>query len=112
MAAPDGFQAVATEAELAQNRLMVVEAGGRRLALVYSNFRAYALDNACTHLGGPLGRGTLKGQTVVCPLHHWSYNFITGRVAEGVADEKVRTYEAKIEDGRVYVKVPPDGSPE
>ena len=100
------FHEVATEEELAQNRLMVVEVLGLKLALVYSNFKVYALDDACTHLGGSLGRGTLKGQTVVCPLHHWSFNFANGRVVEGVSDQNLKTYEAKIADGKVFVKIP------
>ncbi|HVM32921.1 MAG TPA: Rieske (2Fe-2S) protein, partial [bacterium] len=88
-----------------QNRLMVVEASGVRLALIYSNFKAYAVDNACTHLGGSLGKGSLKGQTIVCPLHHWSYHFATGRVVEGVSDQNLKTYETKIEDGKVFVRI-------
>jgi nitrite reductase/ring-hydroxylating ferredoxin subunit len=99
------FQEVADESTLAENRMMVVELSGRPIALIYSNFKVYAIDNECSHLGGPLGRGTLKGTTVICPLHHWSYNFITGRIVEGVADEKIRTYEAKIEMGKVWVKI-------
>jgi nitrite reductase/ring-hydroxylating ferredoxin subunit len=106
MDSPAGeFQLAATEEELAQNRLMVVNVAGLQLALIYSNFKAYAVDNACTHLGGSLGRGTLKGQTVVCPLHHWSYNFLNGRIVEGISDEKLGTYETKIEDGKVFVRV-------
>ncbi|MGH7738790.1 MAG: Rieske (2Fe-2S) protein [bacterium] len=101
---PD-FHVVATEDELAQNRLMQVEVAGIKIALVYSNFKAFAVDNTCTHLGGPLGRGSLHGQTIVCPLHHWSYNFTNGRVVEGVADEKIKTYETKIEDGKVFVRI-------
>jgi len=99
------FQEAASEQELFQNRMMVVELSGRKIALIYSNFKAYAIDNACTHLGGSLGMGTLKGQTVVCPLHHWSYNFTSGRIVDGISDEKVKTYETKIENGKVFIRI-------
>jgi nitrite reductase/ring-hydroxylating ferredoxin subunit len=99
------FQEAASEQELSQNRMMVVELSGRKIALIYSNFKAYAIDNACTHLGGSLGTGTLKGQTVVCPLHHWSYNFTSGRIVDGISDEKVKTYETKIENGKVFIRI-------
>ncbi len=43
----------------------VVEADGRTLALFNVSGAFYALDNSCSHRGGPLGEGDLDGPVVV-----------------------------------------------
>jgi len=39
----------------------VVQAGNREIALFNLQGTFYALDNRCTHVGGPLGQGTVEG---------------------------------------------------
>src|SRR5689334_6897896 len=31
------------------------------------------LDAHCAHLGADLGFGTVQGETLQCPFHHWRY---------------------------------------
>lgn len=31
------------------------------------------MDAHCAHLGADLGYGTVKGETIQCPFHHWRY---------------------------------------
>ena len=35
--------------------------------------RAIVLSGRCSHLGAPLGKGTISGERLVCPLHGWEY---------------------------------------
>ena len=35
--------------------------------------RLAVLSGRCSHLGAQLGRGTIKGEQLVCPLHGWEY---------------------------------------
>ncbi len=50
-----------------------------------------ALDAVCPHRGGPLADGLLDDQVVVCPLHGYTYDLISG--AEISSDgEAVRAY--------------------
>ncbi len=84
----------------------IVEVQGRRIALIKRFGKIYALDNTCPHLGGSLGRGTLKGVAVICPLHHWTFDLATGGVVEGVPDEGVAVYEVKVENGKIWVNYP------
>ena len=44
-----------------------------------SNGQAHVLSNICTHRGGSLAHGKVKGDTVECPYHGWRYDG-TGRV--------------------------------
>ena len=44
-------------------------------------------------------------ETVICPLHHWTFDLKTGRAVLGVPDEKVAVYETKVENGEIFVKL-------
>lgn len=84
-----------------------VEIAGRRIALIKKNGNLIALDDACPHLGGSLSRGTLRSDRVICPLHHWSFELGTGRCLDGVAGEKVAVHAAKVEGGKIWVRLSP-----
>lgn len=62
----------------------------------------FALDNACPHRGGPLAEGIVHGQSVTCPLHNLVVSLETG-LAEGGVQGAVRTYPARVEDGRILL---------
>jgi nitrite reductase (NADH) small subunit len=65
--------------ELPEGARRVVEVGGRALAVVRVQGRAYAVDNACPHRDGELGRGELQGHHLYCPLHAWCFDVRDGR---------------------------------
>jgi nitrite reductase/ring-hydroxylating ferredoxin subunit len=100
------FHAVLDESSFADNTMEMVEINGKKIALIKRYGRIYALDNTCPHLGGSLGRGTLKENSVICPLHHWTFDLATGNCVSGVPDEKVATYETQVENGKILVKWP------
>ncbi len=76
------------------------------MALFRTGGRVYALSNDCRHQGGPLGEGRIIDGCVTCPWHGWQY-----RPSDGCSpppfEEKVETYEVRIEAGEVYVRVKP-----
>ncbi len=59
--------------------MVQVEVGERVYALANLEGVFYALDNNCPHNGGPLARGILQGQLLVCPWHAWSWDVTSGR---------------------------------
>ncbi len=69
---------VANTEELEPGQGTVVEVGDKEIALFNVDGTFYALDNICTHRGGPLGEGDLNGEVVACPWHGWEYNVTTG----------------------------------
>lgn len=69
---------VASRAGLPNGSAMLVEAGGKQIALFNAGGVFYAIDNACKHRGGALAEGDLDGTTVTCPLHGWEYDVTTG----------------------------------
>ena len=99
------FHAVLDESSLADNSMEIIELLGRKIALIKRFGKIYALDNTCPHLGGSLGRGTLKDNSVICPMHHWTFDLLTGRCLNGIPDEKVAIYETKVENGKILLKL-------
>jgi len=81
-----------------------VEAAGRWLAVFAVGGEFFAIDNACPHMAGPLGAGTLDGYAVTCPLHHWQIDVRTGR---STTNEHVRVtrFHTRVEDGWVLVEL-------
>jgi nitrite reductase (NADH) small subunit len=70
----------------------VVQADGKLIALFNLNGTFYALDNRCTHVGGPLGQGRVEGGIVICPWHGSRFDITTGNVVGPPARRPVATY--------------------
>jgi nitrite reductase/ring-hydroxylating ferredoxin subunit/multimeric flavodoxin WrbA len=86
--------------ELAQYRV-----GRTAIALTYRNGEFSAISGACNHVGGPLGDGTLDGDYVVCPWHHYKFHCRTGQGEPGYEADAVPRYDVKIEGGRLFVNL-------
>jgi len=83
----------------------VVEADGKDLALFNVDGAYYALDNACSHRGGPLGEGDLEGTTVVCPWHAWRWDVTTGANVNNPA-VKMACFPVTVEGDLVWAELP------
>jgi nitrite reductase/ring-hydroxylating ferredoxin subunit len=59
------FTKVASTADLAPGEAKCVEVAGKKLALFNVEGSFYAIDNTCTHRGGPLCEGEVSGEEVV-----------------------------------------------
>src|SRR6516162_1280727 len=96
---------VAETKEVAPGTGKVVEADGRSLALFNVAGTFHAIDNTCTHEGGPLGEGELTGEVVTCPWHNTEFNVTTGEALGPPAYEAVRRFPVKIQGNDVLVEV-------
>jgi toluene monooxygenase system ferredoxin subunit len=69
---------VLAESELwvGEHRRFVIE--GRRVLLLRTETGIYAYEDRCPHLGLPLSKGTLEGQTLTCFAHHFQFDAETG----------------------------------
>jgi nitrite reductase/ring-hydroxylating ferredoxin subunit len=84
----------------------VVRAGDTVLALFNLGGIFYALDNRCTHMGGPLGQGAVDGTRVTCPWHGSVFDITSGQVVQGPARRPVATFSVRVEQGEVLVDLP------
>ena len=96
---------VAQTSDLSPGTGKVVQADGRSIALFNVEGTFFAIDNTCTHRGGPLGEGELSGDTVQCPWHGAHFNVKTGAVTRPPAPAGVRSFPVKVEGNDVLVEV-------
>jgi len=83
----------------------VVEAGGRTVALFNLDGAFYALDNTCSHRGGPLGEGELDGRVVTCPWHAWRWDVTSGANMNNPA-VKMACFPVSVDGEQVWVELP------
>ena len=96
---------VANELDLAPGTATVVEAGGKRIALCNTGDSFHAIDDLCSHDGGPLDQGKLLGNRIECPRHGAQFDVTTGKALTLPAIRPIKTYPTRIEDGAVEVEV-------
>lgn len=94
-------------AEMASAPLRQVVVGRTRIALSMVDGEFAAVSGACNHVGGPLGEGSLDGDYIVCPWHHWKFHRATGEGEPGYEEDRVPRYELEILDGRLRVNLEP-----
>ena len=98
------FVRVARCGEVPEDRALIVEARGRKIALFNAGGVLYAIDNACRHLGGSLGAGEVYGKRVVCPLHGWEYDFTTGANVDD-PETRVACFRVKLEGNDILIEI-------
>ena len=82
-------------------RRVVVDGSGILLCNV--DGAIYAIEDVCTHDGGPLDQGELEGETVVCPRHGATFDVRTGDALTLPAVVPVMTFPVFVEGDDVYV---------
>ena len=65
----------------------------------------YAIEDVCTHDGGPLEQGTLEGEQIVCPRHGATFDVRTGDVLTLPAVVPLMTFEVTVEGDEIFVDV-------
>ena len=71
---PRGWFVVAFSDELKERDVHTLNYFGKKFALYRGEDGvAHIMDAYCPHLGGSLARGTVNGDSLVCPFHAWSF---------------------------------------
>jgi len=99
-----GWTRIAAVADCPPGSVGEYVAGGRIVALFHTPEGFFALDGVCSHQGGPLGQGELKGCIAACPWHGWQFDVRTG-VHESVGTIQQATFPVKEENGSLFVCV-------
>jgi nitrite reductase/ring-hydroxylating ferredoxin subunit len=102
---------VIPEADLPLERAISVTAGDVELFLFRAADRIFAMQDRCTHQGGPLHRGPVNARsarpTVTCPVHGSMFWLADGRVVRGPASRPQPVYDARVSDGMIEVRLRP-----
>ena len=83
----------------------LAEVEGRRIALFNLDGEIFAIDDTCTHDGGPLSEGPIQGDEVVCPWCGSRFSVVSGEARGLPAMENVASYKVRVTDDDVEVEV-------
>src|ERR1700741_4969389 len=97
------FVAVAKTSEIPDPGKILVEVGERLVVLIHAAGHWYALDDVCTHDGGPLRQGPLDAVTgpIRFPPHGAKLDVKNGAPLTMPATKPTKTHEVKIDGDRV-----------
>ena len=98
MAVADLPEAVPTKVAFGTTAVMLIRRGDV----------VHALRETCSHAGGPLAKGELKGDTITCPWHFSTFRITDGSVVHGPAGARMPSYRARVSDGQVELQGPID----
>lgn len=100
------FVRVAETSDIPPGRVKVVLVGDRRIALCNVDGQFFAINNLCSHDGGPLDQGELAGDVIECPRHGARFDVRTGKVLALPAVKPLNTYPLRVEDSEIRVALP------
>ena len=101
------FVKVATIDEIPVGGSKLVEIDYVRVALFNLEGEIHAIEDVCTHDGGPLVEGTvINGCEVQCPRHGARFDIRTGAALSFPAFEATNSYEVQIDGDDVLVERP------
>jgi 3-phenylpropionate/trans-cinnamate dioxygenase ferredoxin subunit len=115
------FVHVAELAELTEGVPHVVELEERRVGIILWRSEVFAVRDICPHQFAPVCSGYTMPMIVsdecgvikvdedrlvlLCPWHQWEFDVRTGDVVVGEENYRLRTYPARVEDGRVLINL-------
>jgi nitrite reductase/ring-hydroxylating ferredoxin subunit/uncharacterized membrane protein len=102
------YTAVLPAADLADETPTQAMLGATALVVVRRGDLVSALKDTCSHAGGPLSKGRLAGDTIVCPWHGSAFRLRDGAVRHGPSSTRQVTYLARISGDQVEVRGPID----
>ena len=100
------FTAVLPASELAEATPTKASLGPVGIVLIRRGDVVHALRDTCSHAGGPLSEGKLRGDRIECPWHFSVFRLADGAVRHGPASTAQPAYEARINAGQVEVRGP------
>ena len=99
------FFKVASVNEIPPGGKKLVEVDFLPVAIFNIDGKFLAVEDVCTHDGGPLAEGELEGDEIGCPRPGARFSAKTGDAGSMPAYEPIECYEVKIEDGDILVSV-------
>jgi nitrite reductase/ring-hydroxylating ferredoxin subunit len=104
------FQSVANKDDLKEGDMLKVEVNGKQIVLSMVEGKVYAIDEICTHQGGPLDEGELNGYDLKCPWHYAVFDVRNGKVSDAtVWATNLKSYALKVDEKNGDIMINPNG---
>ena len=96
---------VADKVEIEEDDLIRFDHKDKTYCIYYIDDGYYATDGICTHENVHLEDGLVMDGEIECPMHQGIFNIKTGKAISPPACEDLKTYQTKIEDDKIYIKI-------
>jgi nitrite reductase/ring-hydroxylating ferredoxin subunit len=103
-AGPEDWTRVAQLGEIEDGGIKGVQVDGRTVLLHRRGATVYAMEDTCTHAGGPLHEGTVEDGVVTCPWHASRFRLTDGACLRGPATFPQLRLEARVRGAEVEVR--------
>ncbi|MCC8935647.1 Rieske 2Fe-2S domain-containing protein [Bradyrhizobium sp. Arg62] len=98
--------AACTTDALMPEEALRLDRGSRTFVIVRSPEGDYfAIDGLCSHEKVHLADGIVDGGIIECPKHFGTFDYRSGESRALPACVDLRSYEVKVEDGTVFIKL-------
>ena len=94
---------VAVTSAVPEGEARAFEVDGKEIVLCNVDGEIYALQGMCTHEDLPLAGGEVDDGVLTCEWHGAEFDVCTGDAKTLPATRKLRTYEAVVRDGRIFL---------
>jgi len=98
------YVTVARVGEIAEGGVKVVYVDDVPVAVFRVDGAYHAIEDLCTHDGGPLAEGVLEGCVIECPRHGARFDVRSGAVLAMPATAPIPTYEVRVEGDDIQVR--------
>ncbi len=95
---------VATVEEIPPDSHKVIDVNDVLIAVFNVDGRFSAIEDICTHDGGVLTGGTVRGCVITCPRHGATFDVRTGEALTAPAYEPTATFPVRVQEGMVQVR--------
>ena len=99
------FVRVAGVDEVAPGKAKLIQVAGKEVALFNVGGAFHAIDNSCSHVGGPLCEGEVDGSEVTCPWHGAVFDVTTGKALGPPASESLTRYNLRVVGADIEVEI-------
>lgn len=107
MSDPLGFVTVARAGEIAVGGVKITRVDDTEVALFRLDDGYWAIEDVCTHDGGPVAEGTVRDGLVECPRHGATFDVRTGAAKSFPATSPVATYAVRVVGDEIQVSLDP-----
>ena len=91
--------------ELPPETKKAVKINGTWVLVCHTEERLFAVSNVCSHQIKPLVMGRMRNCSITCPVHGAKFDLKTGEAQCLPATKPIPTYEVRVVDGWIEVKV-------
>jgi len=92
--------------DVSVGRAEVFDVEDRKIAVFRLEDGFYAIEDICTHDGGPLAEGEIEDHDVICPRHGARFDIKTGAALTLPAVAPVESYPVRVDGNELYIGLP------